>query len=143
MWKYLQNTLTSKPPPVCLLSHVSCQVAGGRCQGSYIMCHIYFVCKKKYIYIYIINTKYIYIKSIHIFIYLYLFYKVVEQVSEGSVINGATPSSFVMVYIHILCRGLCTLLTYPDIYWQCFLRGSSHRFQAKITIRPDYNCYLI
>ena len=86
LWKYLQNTVSPKPQELRgwtfkrmftphTVSHVTCQMSPVILHVSYVTCHMSCV-----------------------MLFFYFFYKVVELVGWGSVINRATPSSF----FHIL-----------------------------------------
>ena len=66
-------------PVMCHMSHVKCHMSHVTCHVSHVMCHI---------------------SHVTIFFIFYFFYKVVNLVVVGSVINGATPSSFVRL-IHV------------------------------------------
>ena len=85
LWKYLQQTITPKPeelgaeifregssPPTCHVSNVMCHVSRVTSHVSHVTCH----------------------KSIFFLFFLLFFDKVVKLVCVGSVIKGATPSSF-------------------------------------------------
>ena len=56
------------------MSHVTCPVSCVTCQVSGVTCHVE--------------------------LFIYLFYKVVELVGGGSVINGSTPSSLDHIVVH-------------------------------------------
>ena len=66
------------PCVTCRVSHVICRMSHVTCHMSCVMCHMSHVT--------------CYMSHVTVYIYIYIsFYKVVELIGEGSVINGRYP----------------------------------------------------
>ena len=80
------------PPQTCHVSHVTCHVSRVKCHMSHVTCHVSHV---TFFFIFFLYLFIFFFFLFYFFIFYFYFFsdKVVELISGGSVINGATPSS--------------------------------------------------